>query len=254
MVLLAQPFSFATLSYPDNSSIDVWLPDGTVEYFVGKHVVLFIAALVILLTCIGYSLLLLCWQLILHCPDWKILKWIRNPKFYAFMEAYHVLYVPRHRYWTGLLLLARAILYLIAAATVSRNPQIQLISIIVTLSCFTLLKMFIATKIFKKKLLDVLDSFFYFNTMLFAAFTSYSISTGNYQMQQAIAHTSVVLSFIVLLFVILYHVNTHTTLLSVLHDNETIKNITGKFETKPVHTKLSVLYHMVMVLTDLMIS
>ena len=54
-------------------------------------------------------------------------------------------------------------------------------------------------------------------------------------MQQAIAHTSVVLSFIVLLFMILYHVNTHTTLLSVLHDNETMKNITGKFETKPVH-------------------
>ena len=41
--------SFATLHYPDGSHRRVWLPDATVEYFSGKHVVLFLVAIVILL-------------------------------------------------------------------------------------------------------------------------------------------------------------------------------------------------------------
>ena len=66
--------------------------------------------------------------------------------FYVFMEAYHVPYMPKYRYWTGLLLLARAIVYLIATANVSGDPQIQLISIIFILICIILLKMFIAKR------------------------------------------------------------------------------------------------------------
>ena len=38
VVLLAQPFTFATLSYPDGAKELVWLPDGTVKYITGKHV------------------------------------------------------------------------------------------------------------------------------------------------------------------------------------------------------------------------
>ena len=39
--------SFATLNYPDGSHKRVWLPDATVEYLSGKHVVLFIIAIII---------------------------------------------------------------------------------------------------------------------------------------------------------------------------------------------------------------
>jgi hypothetical protein len=114
-------------------------------------------------THLNLSFLLLCWQLILYIPNWKVFKCIKSPTVYVFMEAYHVPYTPKHRYWTGLLLLARAIVYLIATANVSGDPQIQLISIIFILICIILLKMFIATKIFKRWLIDSLESFFYFN-------------------------------------------------------------------------------------------
>ena len=66
VVLLAQPFSFASLTYPDGYREILWLPDGTVGYLAGKHIVLFIIALLILAFCIAYSFLLLCWQLILY--------------------------------------------------------------------------------------------------------------------------------------------------------------------------------------------
>ena len=228
VVLMAQPFTFASLSYPNGSRELVWLPDGTVKYITGKHIVLFVAALLILFICIAYSLLLFCWQLILRCLDWKIFACVRSPTLYFFMETYHVPYTPRHRYWTGLLLLARAILYLIAAANVSGNPQIQLVSIIFIVSCIILLKMFIATKIFKKWLIDTLESFFYFNIVFFASFTAYNLSTGS--IQDGIAYTSVVLSFTVTLFIILYHIHEYTSLLSRLCHIKIMKNITKSFK------------------------
>ena len=114
-------------------------------------------------------------------------------------------YTPKHCYWTGLLLvlLAHAVIYLIATTTVSGDPQIQLISIVFIMSCIILLKMFIATKIFKKWLIDSLESFFYFNIVFLASFTSYNLSTGNNQ--DGVAYTSVILSMMVTLFILFYH-------------------------------------------------
>ena len=230
VVLLAQPFSFAALSYPDGTSKLVWLPDGTLDYATGKHIALLIIAFLILIACLAYSLLLLCWQLILYCPNRRILRLARNPKLYLFMEAYHIPYIPKHRYWTGLLLLARAILYLIAAANVSGNPHIQLTAIMFVLSCIIFLKMLTGSKIFKERFIDAIDSFFYFNTLLFAFFTSYNLSTGGNQ--DPIAYTSVTLSFLVLLLIIFYHIYTFTTLLSKIQNNVSVKNIIKRFKVK----------------------
>ena len=142
------------------------------------------------------------------------------------MEAYHVPYTPKHRYWTGLLLFARAIIYLIAAANVSGDPQIQLISITAVMSCVILLKMFIATKIFKKWLIDFLESFFYFNIIILASFTAYNLSAGNNQ--DGVAYTSVVLSMVVTVFILLYHVYMYTSLFRRLRTSKFVINIDNK--------------------------
>ena len=230
VVLLAQPFSFAALTYSDGYREVLWLPDGTVGYLVGKHIVLFVVALLILAFCIAYSFLLLFWQLILYLPNWKVLKCIKSPTLYLFMEAYHVPYTPKHRYWTGLLLLARAIIYLVATANVSGDPQIQLISIIFVMICIILLKMFIATKIFKKWLIDSLDSFFYFNIIFFASFTAYNLSAGGNQ--DGIAYTSVVLSIVVTIFILFYHFYAYSSLFSGIHNSKYVVNFKNTFVSK----------------------
>ena len=226
VVLLAQPFSFADLAYPSGSIEYLWLPDGTVGYLAGKHIVLFVIALVILLVCLVYSFLLLCWQLILLVQDWKIFRCFRSPTFLLFMEAYHVPYTPRHRYWTGLLLLARAVIYLIAATNVSGNPQNQLISVVIIMSGIILLKMIIARKIFKKWLIDSLESFFYFNTIFFASFTSYNLTTE--RSQDGIAYTSVLLSIIVTMFILVYHVYKYTPLHKVVNQSKVMKRFKSR--------------------------
>ena len=229
VVLLAQPFSFAALTFPDNHSEVLWLPDGTVGYLSGKHVVLFIVALLILIMCIAYGLLLFFWQLILRLPNWKIFKCFRNPNFHLFMATYTFPYVPRHRYWTGMLLLARAILYLIAAANVSGDPQIQLISIVFVLTAIVLLK-FIATKIYKKSIIDIFDSFFYVNIIFLASFSSYNLSTGGNQ--DGVAYTSVCLAILMTIFIILYHIHENTSLFSVFYRIKCAKILKKRFKIR----------------------
>ena len=226
IVLLAQPFSFV---YSDGYSNALWLPDGTVGYLSGKHIILFAVALMILIVCIAYSFLLLCWQVILCVPNWKIAKCTKSPTFNLFMEAYHAPYTPKHRYWTGLLLLAHAIIYLIAVAN---DPQIQLVSTVFIVSCIIFLKMLIATKVFKNQLNDSLESFFYFNIIVFASFTAYNRNTEKNQHYVALASISV--SMIITCFILFYHVYAYSSIFSCLHSHlKGFKNgLTSKLKPK----------------------
>ena len=121
--------SYATLIYPDGSHQWVWLPDATVEYLKGKHIVLFTIALLILLAGVVYTGLLFSWQwLLLHQDKNLILKWLtKSQKLRHFIEPYHAPYTFEQRYWIGLLLFVCVILYVIAATT--GDPQISLVSI-----------------------------------------------------------------------------------------------------------------------------
>ena len=123
--------SSATMDYPDGSREMVWLPDANVKYFLGKHAALVIVALLIILVGVPYTLLLLLWQWIVRAPRWRVFNWTRNTKLIAFIAAYHVPYNTKYRYWTGLLLLVRVVLYITASLTVSDNPQVALVATII---------------------------------------------------------------------------------------------------------------------------
>ena len=204
--------SFGSLYYPDGSVKMVWLPDATVKYFSGKHVILFLTALLILLVGLVYTALLFSWQWLLHLPRWRIFRWTRDQRIQTFIETYHIPYVPRHRYWTGLLLLARAVLYLVAAVNVSNDPTVALTAIIVVICCILALKAFIRNTVYRKWLVDILETVFYLNILLFSTFTWYCL--GECRNKDAAAYTSVTFTFIILLLTILYHVYTYTTAFS----------------------------------------
>ena len=112
--------SIGILEYPDGSHEMVWLPDATVKYLFGKHILFFIVAVLVLLVGLVYTALIFSWQWLLLLQRWRIFKWSRNPK----LQTY-ILYHSKHDYWTGLLLLTRVLLYLIAALNVSNDPQVS---------------------------------------------------------------------------------------------------------------------------------
>ena len=205
------------LAYPNGTIEIIWLPDATIKYFSGIYIPLFIAAVFILIIGLIYTVLLFSWQWLLCLPKWKIFRWIRNQRLHAFIETYSIPYTPQHRYWTGLLLLARTILYLIVATNVSNDPQLRLTSIIFIVSGIIFLKSLIGHKLYKDSFIDKTETIFYFNVLAFATLTWYAINRENKVHNSVVAYISITVTLILLIFIIMYHLNTYTTLLSRFH-------------------------------------
>ena len=165
--------SFVTLDYPDGKQEIVWLPDGNVKYFEGKHIPLVLVALLIILIGLSYTILLFLWQWIVRAPRWKIFKWTRNTKLNTFITTYHVPHNSKYRFWTGLLLLVRVILYVTASVTVSANPQtFPLISNTLIGGLFLFGKIF-GLRVYKNSFVDAVDTVLYFNLLALSAFSQY---------------------------------------------------------------------------------
>ena len=215
-------FSFGTLTYADGTVKVVWLPDATVGYLDGKHIALLLVAVLILVIGLVYTVLVFSWQWLLRLPDWKIFKWSRKPRLQTFIETYHTPYTARHRYWTGLLLLVRVALHLVAAVNVSNIPQIALTSISLTIGGLLFLGFF--GRVYKKWPLDLLQ--------LLSLVPWYSLGDSESN-REAAAYTSVTITLIVLLIIILFHVYFHTSLFAKLHDKKFMTQINSFFRSHP---------------------
>ena len=196
--------SFTILKYPNSSHEVVWRPDASVKFFRGKHIPLFLVAVVILIFGIVYTILLFSWQWLLRLSDKRIFKWIRNTKLNSFMDAYHAPYQPGNRYWTGLLLSARVILYLISASNKSGEPSVNLLAIIVIVTFLFLLKL----RVYKVWVIDVLESGLYANLIILSGSKFFVLQTEGHHTSLAFISTSI--SFLIFVLIILYHISTET--------------------------------------------
>ena len=200
--------SYASLVYPDGLRETVWLPDGNMKYFQGKHIALVIVALLIILIGVPYTILLFLWQWLVRAPKWKVFKWTRNTKLNAFISVHHVPYNSKYRYWTGLLLLVRVVLYITASVTVSQfnNPQASLLITIILVGGLFLIKEITGARVYKKSFVNIVETGLYFNLLALAAFSSYDFK-GDINRQTAVTYTSTIITFILLVGVIIYHVS-----------------------------------------------
>ena len=197
--------SFAVLDYPDGSRETVWLPDGNVPYFRGKHVTLVLVALLIILVGVPYTILLLLWQWLVRAPEWKVFKWTRNTKLNAFVSVHHAPYNSKYRYWTGLLLLVRVVLYITASVTVSADPQTSLLITNILVGSLFVIKEITGARVYKKSFLSIIETVLYFNLLALSAFSWYRFKIDA-KKQTAVAYTSTIITFILLVGVIVYHV------------------------------------------------
>ena len=197
--------SSAVLDYPDGSHETVWLPDATVQYFLGKHSALFIAAILILVICAAYTILLLSWQWLVHLQNKKPFNILINQKLSLFIEPYHAPYIPNHRYWTGLLLFVRIILYFTSALNVSGDPSINLFVVGVVISFLLFLKGHFGN-IYRNWLLGSLEIASYLNIVLFSFVTFFTQINGRHQI--AVAYISGITTLVLILGVLAYHIFT----------------------------------------------
>ena len=174
-------FSSAVLKYPGPNGgykVSVWLPDATVEYLKGKHIVLFLAAILILLVGVAYTTLIFCWQWLLRFSESRLFCWTRNLKLHLFIsETYHAPYTPKNRYWTGLLLFARVILYVSSAANISGDEKIDLLITGCIMLALLLMNQIsgIGSRVYKKWPNEILEIVCHTNLALLCLATLFSL-------------------------------------------------------------------------------
>ena len=197
--------SVTSLDYPDGTSELVWLYDGSVPYFQrADHIVLGIFAIsVLLFLFLPYTLLLLFSQCLQAYSHHRVLSWMNKIK--PFMDAYHAPYKKETRYWTGLILLVRCILFLIFAVNslqVGENHFELLFTTTMTACLGTLA--WIQNGVYEKVYNNILEASIILNLCIFSAATFHVKETGGNQ--AALAYTFVGIAFVTFVLIFLYHV------------------------------------------------
>ena len=173
---------FTFLDYPDEVRVAVWLYDGNIVYIHGKHTALFLVALLTFMALfLPYTFLLTVGQWLQAKSNRRLFYWINKPRIKPFLDAYQASYRDQHRYWAGLMLWLRCVLFAAFALVflVSADPSHNLLAIEVvvvgrlTLTSFTGL-------IHKKLYLDVLEASFILNLGILATAT-YSVRLAEKQ-------------------------------------------------------------------------
>ena len=209
---LIAAINFTYLEYPTNNR-RVWLYDANIDHLVGEHIPFFIVAvLVFLFLFLPYTLLLVFGQWLQAISHLKLFSWVNRLK--PLMDSYHAPYKAKHRYWPGLLLVLRFILFL--AFAIEFTPQqdrtsINLLSILVVAGTLQLW-VWISGGVYRNWCLDALEGSFSLNLIILAAATMYTRSynvnrLGENQLSQlAVGYTSVSIALITFIGILAYHI------------------------------------------------
>ena len=201
--MIIASLQFTYLSYPDHSSHIVWLYDANVPYFKPSHSVpLFLVSSIIIILGAVYTVLLFFGQWLPRLANRKMMKWIRHPKYNAFIDAYHAPFSPKCRYWVGLLLLARIVHNLVQALTADRSVTL-LTTACIALSLVILKMMNVHTH--KNWTIDTLESFFLVQLVVLSLGTYHVIVGESHGNQMALVTTSISVSFLIFVAITCYH-------------------------------------------------
>ena len=239
--------SYSFLVYPNGSVVTAWLYDGNIQYLRGKHIPLFIAAVLYLLfVFFPFTLLLFLWPWLQAKSNSRLLSWVNSPKLKPLMDSYTAPYRDKQRYWTGMLLLFRGGLFLAFAVNTPGDPSINLLCI--TIASLTIA--FLAWNqggVYKRWYLDILESFFILQLGFLSAAT-YDVRArgGN---QAAVVYTFVGVNLGVFTVLVILHIywqlKEHFGFPNVLKrqtadfsDTPVTSNIVQTAPTKPVSTSV----------------
>ena len=193
--------SFTFIEFEDGSYITVWLHDANVRYLSPIHSALFCVAILFTL---GYIIPLTFLFLLSPClqsrSHKKAFKWVNRIK--PFLDANQGPYSAKFRWWSGLLLILRIILYSIFSANYDNDPSMTFLWI--TLLLFPV-SMFCLTKqrVYRHKLANYLESASLLNIVILSAANWFSATTEYYKWQAIGDYASCIsIAFSMVLFIL----------------------------------------------------
>ena len=195
--------SYTVVDYPNETQSIVWLSDASVHYFSLKHAPLGLAAIVITVIGLFYTIVLFSWQWLQKAPSKWIFKWTRNTKLNLFMEANLAPYKAKYRYWTGLLLFVRIALYFGIATNKSHDYQTTAVVIGMTVAGTLMVKTFLRENIYRNQFVGYLASSHHCNLM---ALTIITYCQNADRCPRIATRVSIAFCFILFLLTLLYHI------------------------------------------------
>ena len=207
--------SLTFLEYPGQNKA-VWLHDANIGYLQGKHIPLFLAAVFMFLTFfLPYTIVLLLGQCFQARSHMWLFSWANNSRLKAFMDAYHAPYKPRHRYWTGLLLVVRSIMFLTLGFNPNSDPSVTLLLVILTALVIHSWAWLVGG-VYKNWWLEVLESSFILSLGVMAAVT-YKLQLENCEDRLGVslklggrnptaAYVSLSIAFVTTIGIFIYHI------------------------------------------------
>ena len=202
--LIITIFSSTSITYPDGFTKRVWLNDGNIDYLKGKHVPLFIAAL-LLLVCVSipYTATLFCIQWLQKLSHRKLFSWVGN--MLPIFDAYTGPYKLKHRYWTGLLLIVRVTLFLVYSLNSFSDTAVKF-NLFITVVCMFVLftHLSLTGGIYKHLMLNLLEISFIMNLGILSTGSLYSLATGT--STKRISFISTLIAFVTFVGILVHHV------------------------------------------------
>ena len=201
--------TFTDLRYPTYYR-RAWFYDANIDYLVGKHIPLFlVAVLVFLFLFLPYTFLLFCYQWLQTISHLKVFSWVNSARLKSFMDSYHAPYKAKHRYWPGVLLVLRFVLLLVFAYSPKQYPSINLLAILVGAGILQLWA-WVSGGVYKNWCLDALEGSFVLNLIILVGTSMYiNIITANNRSgedQLAVSYTSVTIALATFIAILAYHI------------------------------------------------
>ena len=163
-------FYITYLEYPTYHR-GVWLYDANIDYLSGKHIPLFlVAVLVFLFLFLPYTLLLLFGQWLQSISHLRLFSWVNSARLKPFLDSYHAPYKAKHRYWPGLLLMFRFLLLLVVALNPQQDPSINLLAIVATTASLVAWA-WVSGGVYRNWSLDALECSFALNLIILVGAT-----------------------------------------------------------------------------------
>jgi len=189
--------SFTFINFPNNSTKVRWLHDGNTPYLHGKHIPLFVVAVVFGIISLPYTFSLLFIQFLQKNSHMRMFTWVNKLK--PIVDAYTGPHNNKYYFWTGMLLLLRCILFTTFELNILGTSGVNLLAIVVACMCI----LPFIRGVYRTWQKDILEFSFVLNLGIFSSATAYVHSNGGSQV--AVATISTTIAFGTFIGILLLH-------------------------------------------------
>ena len=203
-------FSFTSIEAERNGPLLVWLHDGNLNYMQGKHIALvLVSAFFVVFYIIPLTLLLLFAPALQRINHYRVVRLVQRLK--PILDAFQGPYKDKFRWWPGLMLVVRIILFIALTANTTHNPRLSVLLVALVVSTLIPVGLIWFGGVYKHNILITLETALNSNLLVFTMwslfnYSAYGNKTELSKHQEAAAYTMISIFYALLTTVLFNHI------------------------------------------------